>query len=328
MSIELRYVSNGIDRSADGVVAVYNNNYSNDVDANDAEQMANWDEDVALLRSNKELSIECRKLIDDYDTLFLKIASLKVTQADYRWVFKPQNFNAVGLEAYLLDRFTNTQTAISLINPTIIYFSVSNNTNSTASNRFEIGYKPTSTLPVTINTIYATTNSKGVQLYWSTINELNILSFIVEKSIDGNNFFTIATKDAKKNSSQNNYSITDASTQSAKQLYRLKIIELNNNYSYSETISVATIRENSFTVYPNPITGNKITLQLSDMPKDNYTISLTNYAGQIAFTKPLNHTGGDVLLTLTLDHSIAQGNYILSVRNNEKTSYIKKIIKQ
>jgi hypothetical protein len=67
---------NGADSTrkiADGVTVVFDNNYSPEVDGNDAEEIANWNENISIKRANKELSIETRPLIDISDTLSLVI---------------------------------------------------------------------------------------------------------------------------------------------------------------------------------------------------------------------------------------------------------------
>ena len=63
----------GSQRVADGVNILFNNNYSASVDANDAEQITNFDEDISINRSGKYLSIEGRPLIDQFDTIFLNM---------------------------------------------------------------------------------------------------------------------------------------------------------------------------------------------------------------------------------------------------------------
>ncbi|GMV77094.1 MAG: hypothetical protein AMXMBFR79_02300 [Chitinophagaceae bacterium] len=142
LNILLRFKESATNKDilADGVLARFDASYSNEViNAEDAEQITNWDEDIALQRGGKKLSIESRKPITTKDTLFLQIANLKAAQSSYRWVMAPQNFATDGnLVAFLEDAYTGSRKAVSLTDSTTINFTVNNNAGSTAANRFRI----------------------------------------------------------------------------------------------------------------------------------------------------------------------------------------------
>jgi len=142
LNILLRFKESATNKDivADGVLARFDATYSNEIiNAEDAEQITNWDEDIALQRGGKKLSIESRKPITTKDTLFLQIANLKAAQSNYRWVMAPQNFATDGnLVAFLEDAYTGSRKAVSLTDSTTINFTVNNNAGSTAANRFRI----------------------------------------------------------------------------------------------------------------------------------------------------------------------------------------------
>lgn len=142
LNILLRFKESATNKDilADGVLARFDASYSNEIiNAEDAEQIINWDEDIALQRGGKSLSIESRKPITAKDTLFLQIANLKAAQSSYRWVMAPQNFATDGsLVAFLEDAYTGSRKAVSLTDSTTINFTVNNNAGSTAANRFRI----------------------------------------------------------------------------------------------------------------------------------------------------------------------------------------------
>jgi hypothetical protein len=70
----------------------------------------------------------------------------------------------------------------------------------------------------------------------------------------------------------------------------------------------------SITVYPNPVTGNTITLQMTNIDMGIYTVSLTNKLGQLVYSKEISHGGGSATQTLELTQKLAQGTYQLSVK--------------
>jgi hypothetical protein len=138
LQVQLRFNKDNKDILADGVLAKFDSAYSNEIDSKDALQITNWDEDIALTRGSSKLSIESRSTISSADTLFLRIANLKVSQGVYYWVMAPTNFTNKNFQAYLEDDFTGSRKPISLNDTTKIEFNVTNNAASTAFNRFRI----------------------------------------------------------------------------------------------------------------------------------------------------------------------------------------------
>jgi hypothetical protein len=330
LKIQLRFTASNIQRIADGVVAIFSNTYSNGIDGRDAEQIANWDEDIALTRNGKELSIESRNTITANDTLFLKIGNLRAAQANYRWVIEPEQLNAAGLTAFLEDNFTNTSTPISLTAATTINFTVSSNAASTAANRFRIVFRNNAALPVTITQIKAQQKGNDVQVLWNTVNEQNIQHYEVEKSTNAQQFSKIATVAAKTASSSNDYSMVDASIPSGTYYYRLKIVEKNGSYNYSKVVrfTIGKGNINTVSIYPNPIKGNTINLQLNNVEKGNYTIKVLNYAGQVVYQSSLQHLGGSATEQLVLSKALASGQYQLEMSNEKGMKMVQTIMKE
>ena len=74
-------------RLADGVTALYDDSYNAALDGNDAIEINNWDENIAIARAGKHLSIEERPIITTTDTLALFMNNMK--QQGYEFEFKP-----------------------------------------------------------------------------------------------------------------------------------------------------------------------------------------------------------------------------------------------
>lgn len=74
-------------------------------------------------------------------------------------------------------------------------------------------------------------------LHWTTANETNTASFIIEQSADGNIFKTAGQVKAALNSSLNKeYVFTQLSTLNAGGFYRLKMVDADNAFTYSPVI--------------------------------------------------------------------------------------------
>lgn len=315
--------TNGVVRNADGVTSVFNNNYNNEVDANDAQQMANWDEDVAIKRNGYYLSIESRKLAEANDTIFLAIARLK-TQT-YTWKFVPKNFNAPNLQVQLKDNFTNTLTNISITDTTVVNFTTTTNAASKAENRFSILFKSNGVLPVTIRQLEAFTKNNGVQVQWQASNEINIDTYEVEKSTNALNFGFMQAVPAVK---ANQYQCFDAQPTAGNMYYRIKVIEKSGYSYYSSIVKVAIASyKMAVSVYPNPAVGNQLAVLLNNLPKGTYQLNILNTTGLLVYSKNIHHLGGSANHQIQLNNALqTSGMYqLILVKDDIKLiqSYIK-----
>ncbi len=153
LQISLFYTSETGRRIADGIATKFGNNYSVNIGQEDATKFSNFDEDVAILRNGVKLSIEGRPLVDQVDTLPIYMARMR--QQAYEWQFDPSNFNAPGLQAWLQDKFLNTETQVSLSEQTIVPFAITSNTATSASDRFRIVFRTITVLPINFTTLKA-----------------------------------------------------------------------------------------------------------------------------------------------------------------------------
>jgi hypothetical protein len=311
-------------RQADGVVTVYDNNYSAAFDGNDAMQIANWDEDIAIISNSKELSIESRPLADNGDTIFFNMARLR--EINYEWEFTAENFNAPGLTAYVQDAFTNTETAISLSGTTVVPFTVTSNAASKAANRFRVVYRTSGVLPVTLTSVKAFQQNNGITVAWNTQTESGMEQYEVEKSANGTSFSKVNTTPAKAGTS-NSYNYFDATPINGANYYRIKAISLNGDVKYSSVVVVRLgDKGTTLSVYPNPVKGNTISVSLNGLTKGNYTLSVFNQLGQQVLNRVISHNGGVATQTIDLG-KLSAGLYELRLSNGE-TVLTEKLIKE
>lgn len=127
---------NGYRRIADGAVALYNNNYSAATDDNDAREINNWDENIAIARGGKHLAIEQRPVITKWDSLPIFMNNMKL-QA-YEFEFTPAAFTNTSLQAALVDNYLGTRTPLSVTDVVVVPFTVTSDIGSFASNRFMV----------------------------------------------------------------------------------------------------------------------------------------------------------------------------------------------
>ncbi len=94
-----------------------------------------------------------------------------------------------------------------------------------------------------------------VILDWVTATELNNLGFEIQRSVDNNIFVTVGFIEGRGNSTTNQYySFTDESI-AGKVYYRLKQVDYNGSYNYSQVIEVNGVSITTMQLeqnYPNP----------------------------------------------------------------------------
>jgi hypothetical protein len=186
----------------------------------------------------------------------------------------------------------------------------------------------TSTLPVTLTGTKAYQKNTGVQVEWTTAEESNMNRYDVERSPTGDQFANIGTVQPLNNCpSACNYELLDPTPHRGANFYRIKMIDNSGEIKYSRVMKVNTGNGSSqITVAPNPLTGNSITLQLHNLPKGKYSISMVNNAGQTVLSRIIQHNGGSATQTVAPDNNLAAGTYQLTITGGEIT-IVKRIIK-
>lgn len=94
-------------------------------------------------------------------------------------------------------------------------------------------------------------NKNSVCLDWKTANEQNVSRFEIERSEDGRIFKSVGTKTAN-NQAANSYSSTDDLLNNTKVFYRIKQIDTDGKFSYSDVRTVLLSAKISIGIYPNP----------------------------------------------------------------------------
>lgn len=117
-----------------------------------------------------------------------------------------------------------------------------------------------SPLPVELVSFEAEEVNNEGELTWVSASEENFSHYEIEKSTDMTNWTTIGSVSGSSNPYQiNHYQFTDRELTSGVTYYRLKMVDLDATYEYSNIETISTSR-NRLNVYPNPTTDNTITV--------------------------------------------------------------------
>ena len=308
---------------ADGNVVAFDKTYRDNIDGNDAIKIANAGENFAVKREGKLLAIEAKSPLSADDTIYYNISNLNRTT--YQLSFAPENMDATGMEAILIDKFLNTETPVSLIDSTSINVTVTTNSASAASDRFKLIFRQMSALPITITSVTAAAKGIDNRVQWTVANESGIKEYEIEKSADGNQFNQIQVVKAV-NSVKGNYEVTDKNVNSGTNYYRIKIVSVDGKETYTQVVKVINRKQQgTISVYPNPINGDVIHLQLNNQPSGIYKIKLYNSAGQVLISKNISHSEGSSEEDIKCDN-LPKGIYQLKIMKPDGNEHVEKFV--
>ncbi len=188
-------------------------------------------------------------------------------------------------------------------------------------------------LPVKLDNFSASyTNSSNVLVSWTVSNEMNASHYEVERSEDGINFSDIGNVNAGLSSNaEHDYTFNDylASIHSSLVYYRLKMVEISGNFTYSKIIPLRLDQaqsETKISIYPNPATDFAV-LKLYSGKQDVAIVKLMDNAGKEIMKKSYAINIGSNNLLIDRLNSLPKGLYIIEVISGNTFSN-EKLIKQ
>jgi hypothetical protein len=178
-------------------------------------------------------------------------------------------------------------------------------------------------LPVVLTSFSANTEKNAsVELQWQTANEQNSDLFIIERSQDGQIFKSIDQVAAAGNSSlPRMYKYTDKNLivgEQSKLFYRLKQVDKDQNYFYSDVISVKMSGSKIFMEAPMPNLVKKdesTAFRIFTPSSTVFQILLTDASGKIVFTNQFKASSGFNRISIpSTAYNKAAGTYFLYVK--------------
>lgn len=189
--------------------------------------------------------------------------------------------------------------------------------NANPANEVALGslvLSPVIVLSANLENFTANVKNQQVDLKWNTANEMNVQGFDIEKSVDGKLFnkinFVSATNQLKASYSANDLLLNGAA------YYRLKIIDNDGKYSYSNVVKAIAFSNNSINVYPNPAT-NMLNVNVLDL-NTTKEFTIFNSFGQPMVTTKMNQLSQQVNIS-----QLTTGTYFIQFSNGEVVKFNK-----
>lgn len=171
------------------------------------------------------------------------------------------------------------------------------------------------TLPIELVYFKGILNNNGVTLTWKTASEINAKEFIIEKTTDGLIYNVVGIVRAKNAVSGYSYSFTDANVTKGFSYYRLKAVDNDGSFKYSDIVSIKTSiqTETELVIYPNPVVD--IANLKYPMVANTATLTLLNINGNKLASYPLISGSNQTAINFS---NLPKGYYILIYDNGNK----------
>lgn len=187
-----------------------------------------------------------------------------------------------------------------------------------------------STLPVELLSLEAYGNDNHIMVEWATATELNNSGFEILRSTDGENFENIAWLDGNGTSSDINiYAFKDYNfLPNIRYYYRLKQIDFNGEYEYSDIVSAILKAKDSnlsISLAPNPSLYES-TLTIRSSEKGAAALKIFDALGKLVVNSQL-WIQADIDQFLIQTKHLEEGVYFLSLEMQASTTNQKLFIK-
>lgn len=186
----------------------------------------------------------------------------------------------------------------------------------------EVGFRliANNVLPVELLTFNLENSGKDNQLYWSIASEINTVRFEIERSDNGFYWTKIGEVAASGTAmTGSHYPFIDQEVSCTSCYYRLKIVDFDGTFEYSNVLQQSMVEEDSeMKVYPNP-TRNHLYIENANTIEK---ISVIDVNGKVVLD-----INGDQKDQISLNIGmLSNGHYFLKVCSNEKIQ-TKRIVK-
>jgi hypothetical protein len=247
-------------------------------------------------------------------------------------------------EIWLMDKLK--QDSLDIRNNSTYAFDVDlNDTTTYGSNRFQLVIRQNPALMVHLLNFSGTKITDGAQVAWTTENEQNYTNFSVERSTDGGTTFNMLG--GFPSNALGTYSYIDKNPSTGKNMYRLKIQDLNGTFSYSNIVTLmfgntSNAIAGNISIYPNPAstvinlainqTSATVISGLSTLQSNSLTPGLSSRGSNSTYSiRIVNNTGSVVKSTSTAQTNwqdniaaLLPGTYVIQVLNSKDNSIVGK----
>lgn len=193
---------------------------------------------------------------------------------------------------------------------------------------FKYNQPAQATLPVDLKSFDAKMNDAKVELEWSTANEVNFSHFVLQRSTDGKDFTDAAMILSNSHGIDYNYNYSETLRQNAPQVmyYRLKMVDIDGSFKYSQVRLIKTTgsAQVAVTAYPNPVTSElRITIPANWQNKQ-VVYDVVNIKGNVVKHRVAERASQTETI---LVNDMQAGIYVIRLKAGEETA-VQQVVKK
>lgn len=216
-------------------------------------------------------------------------------------------------------------TEFTTINNQQYYLYVGNFSNIGTPSTFDMTVTFEEPLAVELLNFTGLATEKFNILQWHIANEINMESYLVERSSDGHkNWKKVANLAARNQSNQQRYEWIDEAPLEMG-YYRLKSLDLNGDFELSEVIVIKQIKEDNINVFPTPA-KDWVMVQYRSSKSASTEWTLTDMTGQLLYRQQMDIAIGMNTINVDLEKFV-KGVYIFTIDDGTNRNMVR-IIKQ
>jgi uncharacterized repeat protein (TIGR03803 family) len=265
--------------------------------------------------------------------LYLKGSEFEALKNATNSLGQPSGINTINDVSFFKNNGACSATVQNSANPVLVTAAAWNGdyvltASISAFSSFYLANKTYAVLPLNLSEFNARLFNTNGELSWKTENEINTLSFDIERSTDGISFISTGNIIAANTSGVHFYNYTDKKITSLGVpllYYRLKQKDNDGRFTYSRIISlVIDAGKETVTIYPNPVT-NEVAFIISINQAEKIEGRITDNSGRVVKGQQWNLQAGSSTLSLDIT-GLAKGIYTLEIkgeRTHERQQFVK-----
>jgi hypothetical protein len=291
------------------------------VDCNLSENYSSWYNIQINTAGSFDLTINPTNGTDDYDFVLYQASSCGALGAPIRCSYAAGN-NATGMSNAFFDTSedVNGNSWLDNINFAAAgteYILMVNDWSGTGGG-YTLNWGGTASLdcvvlPVELLSFEGRAYDGYIELNWNVATELSLERYDIEKMINGEWTKILEAQPYGDNSF---YTMTDMNPDRGTNYYRLKSMDFNGEYAYSDIINVNYNNE----IFDVMITSDKVIIDATDIPIES--IELYNVLGQNINNLPLSIVDEGAKYIIDLDQ-LPKNSYILRINGIEGRMFVK-----
>ncbi|MCF0056660.1 PQQ-dependent sugar dehydrogenase [Dyadobacter sp. CY356] len=174
---------------------------------------------------------------------------------------------------------------------------------------------PEDPLPVELISFKGVSGNEGVRLNWKTATEKDFRQFDIEYSLNAKTFAQVGTVFPKGGLTGSDYQFFHSINNAQTLYYRLKMVDQDDSFKYSNMISIASGNENRSANFVRPsLIESKIMHLVIEEPFNSFELVSAN--GNVLMRKDITNKKGDLDVPIEM---VSSGMYIVRLQGNERS---------